>query len=230
PTSSVHAHPRDVFFSSIGIGIRERAGLGVVVKSGHNGENHNHNDLGSVAVAVDGVPLLPDLGRATYRAETFSDRRYELWNMRSDWHSTPLPRGAVQQPGAQWRSEATVIDDGWRLDLTAAHPGGDSWMRTVRVTDAGISVLDESDALDDPATRVVVVCAGVPVRRDDGVLVPGRHGSRGLLLTFDPAEVEFETVEVDDPYLRHSWGEHVPRMLFAPASDADSWEMRGEAS
>src|SRR5690606_39837945 len=68
--------------------------LGVVVKSGHNGENHNHNDLGSIAVAVDGVPLLPDLGRETYRSETFSDRRYELWNMRSDWHSTPLPRGA----------------------------------------------------------------------------------------------------------------------------------------
>ncbi|MGB3374777.1 MAG: heparinase II/III family protein, partial [Microbacterium sp.] len=220
----------DVFLPSIGIGIRERAGLGVVVKSGHNGENHNHNDLGSIAVAVDGVPLLPDLGRATYRSETFSDRRYELWNMRSDWHSTPLPRGAVQLPGAQWRSEVTAVDDGWRVDLTEAHPGGDRWVRTVRVTDAGMSVLDESAALADAATRIVVVCAGVPVRRDDGrVLVAGRHGSRGLLLAFDPAQVEFETVEVDDPYLRHSWGERVTRMLFAPASGL-TWEMKGEAS
>ncbi|HTN56215.1 MAG TPA: heparinase II/III family protein, partial [Microbacterium sp.] len=124
PATDPHA-VGDVFLSSIGVGVRERAGLGVVIKSGHNGENHNHNDLGSIAVAVDGVPLLPDLGRATYRAETFSDRRYELWNMRSDWHSTPLPRGAVQLPGAQWRCEATVIDDGWVLDLTAAYPGGD---------------------------------------------------------------------------------------------------------
>ena len=236
-TDAARPAPRreDVFLPSIGIGIRERAGVGVVVKSGHNGENHNHNDLGSIAVAVDGVPLLPDLGRATYRAETFSDRRYDLWNMRSDWHSTPLPRGAVQLPGAAWRSEATAVDDGWRLDLTAAHPGGDPWVRTVRVTDAGLSVLDESDALADPATRIVVVCAGVPVRLDDGgVRVPGRHGSRGLLLAFDPAEVEFETVEVDDPYLRHSWGDRVTRMLFAPASDdsgeLESWELRGEAS
>lgn len=239
PTSSVHAHPRDVFFSSIGVGLRERAGLGVVVKSGHNGENHNHNDLGSVAVAVDGVPLLPDLGRMTYRSETFSERRYELWNTRSDWHSTPLPRGAVQLPGAQWRSEATAIDDGWRLDLTAAYPGGDRWLRTVQVTDAGIRVLDESAALADAATRIVLVCAGVPVRQDDGtVLVPGRHGSRGLLLRYDPAEVAFETVEVDDPYLRRSWGDQVTRMLFAPVSargDATSrreeeWELRGEAT
>src|SRR5690606_32253032 len=134
------------------------------------------------------------------------------------WHSAPLPRGAVQLPGPEWRCEATVIHDGWRLDLTAAHPGGDRWMRTVRLTDVGLSVLDESDALADAATRIVVVCAGVPVRQDDGgVLVPGRHGSRALLLTFDPAEVEFETVEVDDPYLRHSWGDRVTRMLFAPA-------------
>ncbi|MDQ0615219.1 hypothetical protein QF046_002860 [Microbacterium sp. W4I4] len=231
PTASVR---EDVFLPSIGIGIRERAGLGVVVKSGHNGENHNHNDLGSIAIAVDGVPLLPDLGRATYRSETFSDRRYELWNMRSDWHSTPLPRGAVQLPGAQWRSEIVAIDDGWRVDLTAAYPGGDRWLRTVRLTDAGIRVLDESDALTDPVTRIVVVCTGVPVRQDDGgVLVPGRHGSRGLLLAFDRAEVEFETVEVDDPYLRHSWGDRVTRMLFAPASaltGAGSWELRGEAS
>lgn len=224
------APPReDVFLSSIRVGRRERAGLGVVVKSGHNAENHNHNDLGSFAVAVDGVPLLPDLGRATYRAETFSDRRYELWNTRSDWHSTPLPRGAVQLPGVQWRAGATAIDDGWRLDLASAYPGGDRWVRTVRLTDAGLSVIDESDALADPATRIVVVCAGVPVRRGDSLLVPGREGSRGLVLAFDPAEVEFETVLVDDAYLRHSWGERVTRMLFAPAS-GQKWELRGEAS
>jgi len=69
------------------------------------------------------------------------------------------------------------------------------------------------------------------------VHVPGRHGSRGLLLTFDPAEVEFETVEVDDPYLRHSWGDRVTRMLFAPTFASrgtsrgdEKWELRGEAT
>ncbi|BDZ40435.1 heparinase II/III family protein [Microbacterium suwonense] len=225
------AQPRakdGVFLASIGVGIRERAGLTVVVKSGHNGENHNHNDLGSIAVAVDGIPLLPDLGRATYRAETFSDRRYELWNMRSDWHSTPLPRGAAQLPGAQWRAGAAVIDDGWRLDLTESYPGRERWIRTVRVTDAGISVRDESEVLADPATRIVVVCAGAPERAGDGVRVPGRAGARDLLLNFEAADVQFETVEVDDPYLRRSWGERVTRMLFAPAS-ARMWEMRGEA-
>ncbi|MGQ7312047.1 hypothetical protein ACUOFU_10130 [Microbacterium arabinogalactanolyticum] len=218
----------DVFLASIGLGIRERAGLTVVAKGGHNGENHNHNDLGSIAVAVDGVPLLPDLGRAEYRAETFSERRYELWNMRSDWHSAPMPRGEVQLPGAQWRVAMDPVEGGWSLDLSAAHPAGERWIRTVRLTDAGLSVRDESDALHDPATRIVVVCTGVPERDGDGIVVPGRDGSRGLRLAFDPAEVEFETVEVDDRHLRRSWGEQVTRMLFRPASGA-GWELRGEA-
>ena len=218
----------DVFLASIGLGIRERGGLTVVAKGGHNGENHNHNDLGSIAVAVDGVPLLPDLGRAEYRAETFSERRYELWNMRSDWHSAPMPRGEVQLPGAQWRAAMDSVDGGWTLDLSAAHPAGERWIRTVRVTDAGLSVRDESDALGDPATRIVVVCTGVPERDGDGIVVPGRDGSRGLRLTFDPAEVDVETVEIDDRHLRRSWGERVTRMLFRPASGA-GWELRGEA-
>ncbi|GAA3939407.1 heparinase II/III family protein [Microbacterium soli] len=218
----------DVLLPSIGVGIRERSGVTVVVKSGHNDENHNHNDLGSFSVAVDGIPLLPDLGRATYRAETFSDRRYELWNMRSDWHSAPWPRGRVQLPGRRWRADAEAVDDGWRLDLTSAYPGGERWIRTVRLTGNGLIVRDEGDAIADPTTRIVVVCAGVPRRTGGGVLVPGRHGSRGLLLTFDDADAEFETVDVDDPYLHRSWGARVTRMLFAPASGT-MWEMRGEA-
>ncbi|MDT0158223.1 heparinase II/III family protein [Microbacterium sp. ARD32] len=216
----------DVLLSSIGVGIRERAGLTVVVKGGHNGENHNHNDLGSIAVAVDGVPLLPDLGRAEYRSETFSDQRYELWNIRSDWHSAPLPRGAVQLPEEQWRARMDAVDEGWALDLTNAYPAGERWTRIVRVTDAGLVVRDESAALADPATRIAVLCTGVPERDGDDVLIAGRHGSRGLRLSFDPAEVEFETVVVDDRYLRRSWGDRVTRMLFAP-QPASCWELRG---
>jgi hypothetical protein len=219
---------QEVLLASIGVGIRSVGGLHVVVKAGNNGENHNHNDLGAVAVAVDGVPLLPDLGRAEYRAETFSDRRYELWNMRSDWHSAPLPHGAVQLPGAQWRADLAAVESGWRIDLSTAHPGGDRWIRTVRLTDAGLVVRDESPALADPATRIVVVCAGEPSRDGGEVRVPGRHESRGLVLAFDEADVVFETVDVDDEYLRRSWGDRVTRMLFRPASGT-SWEMRGTA-
>lgn len=213
-----------VLLASIGLGIRSSAGLSVVAKGGHNGENHNHNDLGSIAVAVDGIPLLPDLGRAEYTAQTFSERRYELWNVGSEWHSAPMPRGLAQLPGAQWRAPVTEIDHGWSIDLTGAYPDAGAWTRTVTASGGVVRVIDDGDAVGDPQTRIVVVCAGVPERAGDGILVPGRHGSRGLHLTFDPAGVSFETRRVDDPHLRRSWGAQVTRMLFTPA-EAGPWEM-----
>lgn len=221
-------HPGEpVLLGSIGLGIRASGGLTVVAKGGHNGENHNHNDLGSIEVAVGGIPLLPDLGRAQYTAQTFSERRWELWNVRSDWHSAPMPRGALQLPGAQWRAPLAGTDDGWTIDLSAAYPDAGHWVRTISLSDAVLRVADEGDAVADPATRIVVVCAGIPERRTEGLLVPGREGSAGLLLTHDAATVEIETVEVTDPHLRGSWGDTVSRMLFAPASGS-RWEMRGE--
>lgn len=230
--------PSPVELLSIGVGLRreragEDAGLAVVVKGGHNAENHNHNDLGAIAVAVDGVPLLADLGRATYTALTFSDRRYELWHVTSGWHSTPMPYGLEQLPGREWRASVTPLGDGWSFDLSGAYPwreGADrAWTRTVLLADGELTVRDESPALDDPRTRIVLVCAGVPHRQADGIRIPGREGSRALLLTHDAAAVEIETRPVDDPFLERSWGPQVSRILFSPSGGAGNWELRGRA-
>ncbi|WP_146115406.1 heparinase II/III family protein [Microbacterium sp. MYb62] len=241
--------PSSAELPSIGFGLRREqagttAGLTVAVKGGHNAENHNHNDLGSFAVAVDGVPLLADLGRATYTAQTFSDTRYDLWYVTSGWHSTPLPSGREQLPGREWHAPVRVLDDGWRIDLSAAYPwpgepesasasvsesasASESWIRTVRLVDGVVTVRDDGAAVGHPDTRIAVVCAGAPRRGADGIRIPGRDGSGDLLLTHDDAEVEIETRAVDDPYLERSWGRQVSRILFAPASGATTWEMRG---
>ncbi len=226
--------PERVWLPSLGVGLRRAragspGGLAVLVKGGHNDENHNHNDLGSFAVAVDGVPLLPDLGRATYTGQTFSDERYDLWYIRSDWHSTALPAGIRQRHGRHWRADVSELDDGWSVDLSRAYPGADpSWVRTVRLIDGEVVVADESAALRHPSTRIIVVCVGAPAQLAEGILVPGREGSRDLLLTHDAADVQIETREIDDPYLRDSWGDRVSRMLFSPAS-GERFELRGKA-
>lgn len=228
--------PSPVELASIGFGLRRRtpgdtAGLAVTVKGGHNAENHNQNDLGSISVAVDGVPLLADFGRATYTAQTFSAARYELWYVTSGWHSAPLPYGREQRAGREWQAPVRALDDGWEIDLSAAYPWPDeaeiSWLRTVRLGDGEVSVRDEGAAVGHPDTRIVVVCAGVPELRPDGVRIPGREGSADLLLSYDPAEVEVETRSVADPYLERSWGPEVSRLLFAPMPGTTSWELRG---
>lgn len=228
-------YPARTDFASISVGIlREHdgdcAGLAVVAKAGHNDESHNHNDLGAVAVAVDGVPLLADLGRGVYTAATFSEQRYTLWNLGSGWHSLPHPYGLEQVAGAEWSGRMRPLEDGWSIDLSEAYPwpeGADSaWTRTIRLCDGELRVRDEGAAVGAALTRIGVVCAGVPERTADGILVPGRHGSRPLRLRHDPAEVVIETRACDDPHLERSWGAEVSRILFAPPAAADAWELR----
>lgn len=80
------------------------AELALAVKGGDNDEHHNHNDVGSFIVALDGVPVAIDLGQPTYTALSFSDRRYEIWTNRSDWHSVPAIGGRDQRTGARYRA------------------------------------------------------------------------------------------------------------------------------
>ena len=70
--------------------------LSVSFKGGHNRESHNHNDVGTYIVAVDGVPLVLDPGGEIYSARTFSPRRYESKLLSSYGHSVPVISGQLQ--------------------------------------------------------------------------------------------------------------------------------------
>ena len=70
--------------------------LSVSFKGGHNRESHNHNDVGTYIVAVDGVPLVLDPGGEIYSARTFSPRRYESNLLNSYGHSVPRINGKLQ--------------------------------------------------------------------------------------------------------------------------------------
>ncbi|MGP9604160.1 heparinase II/III domain-containing protein [Brachybacterium sp. AOP42-C2-15] len=80
------------------------SGLALAAKGGHNDEAHNHLDVGSYLVALDGAPVLIDLGQPTYTALTFTDRRYEIWTMTSSWHNLPEIRGHQQGVGPEYRA------------------------------------------------------------------------------------------------------------------------------
>ena len=144
--------PRDVWLPSTEVMLaRESAGtsdgLTVAVKGGHNGEHHNHNDVGSFVVASDGVPVIVDAGRPTYTLQTFGPGRYDIWTMQSGWHNVPVIGGVEQSPGAAFAAsdvEAALDDDAaaLALELSGAYPGAAPWRRAVR--------------LERPAGRVVI--------------------------------------------------------------------------
>lgn len=202
------------------------AGLTLAVKGGHNGEHHNHNDVGSVVVALGGVPVLVDVGRPTYTAQTFGPRRYEIWTMQSGWHNVPSVAGTDQLPGRQFAARDVVVAIGddearWTGDLAGAYPvgAGARWERDARLRRGGAVTIADSWELPagdaTPAGRLHLVLAGeVDLGTDGGCTVRALDDAGSLRLRWDGpvAAADVEDVPLDDPMLREVWGPHLSRL------------------
>lgn len=112
----------------------------LAVKGGYNEEPHNHLDLGSFIIAVDGEQLLCDPGAGEYTAAYFGPERYEQTHPSAAWHSVPTLEGAEQQPGKDSRAELLDTGDGIEVAIDAY---GDGALRRTFTWDAeGIGLRD----------------------------------------------------------------------------------------
>jgi len=222
--------PRDVWFGSTQVLLARpaeasAAGLTLAVKGGHNGEHHNHNDVGSVVVALGGVPVLVDPGRPTYTAQTFGPDRYAIWTMRSTWHNVPRIRGTAQAPGAGHRARdvSVVVEDAGSaltLDLAPAYPhaGVRRWWRTARLDRAtgAVTVRDswELDPGDGGPTMIHLVVAGEVTVDEGRCRIVALDGAGVALVSWEPAGAPAGVTvrELDDPMLRDVWGARLTRL------------------
>lgn len=209
-------------------------GLTLAAKGGHNGEHHNHRDLGSVVVAVDSVPLLVDAGQPTYTAKTFGPGRYEIRAMQSAWHSVPAPFGLEQGTGREFaatvRQAPTPDEPTLELGLGAAYGLGhaEQWIRTSRLNpETGSVLIDDRWNLPAPpevgnadvditylVAGTLSVGEGTATVRPAGI--PGVDGGRGASLRWKPATavVLVDEWPLDDPLLSAVWGARLTRLRF----------------
>ncbi|MFD9066867.1 heparinase II/III family protein [Kitasatospora purpeofusca] len=227
--------PRDVWLPSVQLFLARRAegscaGLTLAVKGGHNGEHHNHNDVGSVVVALNGVPVVVDPGRPTYTARTFGPDRYGVWTMRSDWHTVPRIRGTDQAPGAAYAARDVRVrsdeDEAvLSLDLAGAYPRSDvaGWRREARLDrrDGRVRVRETWDlapstgaGTGESATRVHLVLAGTVTTGEGYAVVTALEGAGAVRITWEPASTPCTTTVrlLDDPWLGDVWGERLTRI------------------
>ena len=124
---------RDVWLPDLQLRVFERGGMILCAKGGHNGESHNHNDVGSFMLYVDGEPEIVDAGNMTYTAKTFAEERYTLFNTRSTYHNLPMIGGFEQLPGERFRAvDVQRLDGGLALDIAKAYPEEAGLARCVR--------------------------------------------------------------------------------------------------
>ncbi|GAA1676116.1 heparinase II/III family protein [Kribbella yunnanensis] len=194
------------------------AGWTLAVKGGHNDENHNHNDVGSFIAALDAVPVLIDLGQPTYTAISFSDRRYEQWVVRSEWHNVPIVDGREQEAGSRWRAGDFVVQgNGVDVDLSDAYPSGN--LRRVVTLDRCVRVVDTWAAGSEVVEHFVI--AGQPVAHEPGRLVVKTLGGSIAELRWDAGlgTGELSRRVVDDELLQGVWGSAVHRLILAAGNN-----------
>ncbi|MFW5867413.1 MAG: hypothetical protein ACOCX2_06325, partial [Armatimonadota bacterium] len=177
-------------------------GLNVAIKGGHNGEMHNHNDVGSWVAVVGDTPLLLDPGLEVYTARTFSDRRYESGLLNSWGHQVPVVAGRLQQTGEHARASVVARQfsderDTLVLDLSAAYdvPALTRLERRFVYDRAdGSLVIEDSVQFEEPAGfegALVTFCEWYAV--DDGTLVVEDSDQR-VAIRVDTRGVAWELV------------------------------------
>lgn len=179
--------------------------LVLAAKGGHNAENHNQNDLGSVIVDLAGEPLVAELGRPRFTSATFGAGRYEILANASFGHSVPIPNGCAQPAGERYR--AAVIEhavdagqDRLVLELREAY-STEADLASLRRTVAlhreaphgWVEIEDRARFADGPGSLATQLVTFARVEVSPGVVLI--RGDRGRLRVEYPERIAVEVLE-----------------------------------
>jgi hypothetical protein len=205
---------------------RDGEQLVLAAKGGHNGEHHNHNDVGNFIIHWRGESLICDLGVGDYVKEFFGPRRYEFLTTRSMGHNVPLINGVEQRAGSEFAARQFAVEEGpgnvaITMQLRDAYPpeaGLKSLRRSLRFERGeaeSVRLMDQVEFTGDARSyRLHLYTEGSFEDAGQGVVrVRGRRSS--LQVEFDPQVVRatVETVEHGDGVLQERFcGPALPRL------------------
>ncbi|WP_211747115.1 heparinase II/III family protein [Paenibacillus sp. Marseille-Q4541] len=181
--------------------------VGFALKGGHNGEPHNHNDLGQFIVLGGGESLLCDLGAGMYTKAYFQEGRESIINISSGGHNVPIIGGYMQQSGGEY--VANVLESRTdkeqlivKLDLTSAYSEAPirSFIRYVHFRCPSIEertilqledIIEWQEAAESVEERLISQVS--PVIGKDNVTWSGSRAR--LILTYDSARWTASCIE-----------------------------------
>jgi hypothetical protein len=201
--------------------MRNNSGFFLAAKGGYNNESHNHNDVGSFLLYFNNKPVFIDVGVGTYTRQTFSDERYSIWTMQSNYHNLPLINGKPQQNGAQYRSKNVTFDENklrFSVDISGGYHSDaaiKSWIRSYSMATQGEVIIDDVFALAETIepNQVNFMTLAKPDISIDGVVNLLVDGNK-VQLTYDKKRFTptVETIKQDDIRLSNIWGNEIYRI------------------
>jgi hypothetical protein len=199
--------PISAWFENLKIAVfRENSdakGVVAAIKGGHNAESHNHNDLGSFVVYSDGIPVIIDAGSGVYTKKTFSDERYSIWNMQSEYHNLPTFGGIGQKDGAEFKSRDEKFDAEAMtvtMELSGAYPkdaGVIRYTRSLALCGSEVCVSDSFTLKDTEYVEFRFLTTEKPLMKENGKLTlpAGRTLLYAPSLKFEAVKVETESYD-----------------------------------
>ncbi len=169
---------------------RSGNGAGMAAKGGHNGEPHNHNDVGSFFYINGKDFLLADLGCGEYTRDYFSDKRYDYLCCRSLGHNVPLIDGQEQLAGSGYGTDSFQTDGLGRTEISFAGAYGNPELKSlVRTLDwneeSGTLRVEDSFRISVRirSVRENLITQWKPEIRGNVVRIQGKEG--GCLVTVE---------------------------------------------
>jgi hypothetical protein len=201
--------------------MRNSSGLFFAAKGGYNAESHNHNDMGSFMLYADETPMIIDAGVGTYTRQTFSEERYSIWTMQSNYHNLPMINGLAEAPGPEFRSRNVKYDPAkstFSLDLAGAYPSKaavEKWQRTYTLEPKGGLIIQDEFRLKQTLkpNQINFLSWGKPDISVAGTIIFEKKGNK-LNMSYDAVQFEpmVETVSLSDKRLSDVWGGEVYRL------------------
>ena len=200
-------------------------GLFLAVQGGHNAESHNHNDIGNFMVYAGGTPVFVDAGVGSYTAQTFSSRRYELWNMQSGWHNCPTINGVMQKEGLSFKAndvqfQQTANSVSLSMDIAAAYPAEAAVKKYIRKfhfnTEKNSILISENYEMLELKEKLVLhfLVHLKPTIENPGKVVFMSGEKKLLVFNYDPKlfDIKLEDKLLDDERISGMWGKQLYRI------------------
>lgn len=210
-------------------------GFFLASQGGHNGESHNHNDVGNYIVYFNSSPLIIDAGAQTYDAKTFGPERYTLWQNNSMYHNVPYINGYMQEPyvksytderteakfrATEVKSNNSPATTQFSLETKEAYPsaaGINFWKRTHTLFRKNKIVIEENFSLNTikDSTYISFMLPKEP-RLIEGKVEIYSVANEKFNLEYDKNiwKPIFEKISIYDERMTSSWGNAIYRLRF----------------
>lgn len=123
PTIEKQQKEESIYYHTAQVFIRKRENYSFTAQCGHNGVDHNHNDVGSFQIVKNNQRVICDFGVGAYVRQYFdSNERYKIFACNSLSHSIPIVDGKLQSYGTKYCGKVLSQDkNSITMDIAKAY-------------------------------------------------------------------------------------------------------------